>query len=213
MRIAIIAAFTAFIFAADAHAEPTLADALPGQSIEDVIAALPDTDWRYFWDENQETLQGAVGSGAIQIDGWRWTLRLGRTMATEPSTFAYSFEANSSRRFDTRDECAAAVSQTIASLEPSLGAYSPGDIYRVYPDYIAGASVSAPTEAAAGHASRTNTYRQEHRQHIIGMREVQMGAATFAYIAGINVRSRTMNGWGYDCYLSIGFKAPAAVTE
>lgn len=200
-----------FLFGAvPAKADPLISfdGAVPGESFESIIATLPEAYWREFRDESG-TLVGAVGSDAVMVNDWRWTLRLGQTHASETDDFSYSFEVNSMRRFDREDECATALSTTIAALEPRLGPYTPGRFIDVFPQWADLDTRAPPREMSLGGTSHINVYARERTRYMIGIRPISMGAATLAYVCGINTRSRALNGrWGYDCQLSIAFKAP-----
>jgi hypothetical protein len=211
VRIASIFVFAALVFASGhVSADPAISfgGAVPGQSIEEIVHATQDRDWRYFTDEGSGELVGAIASDAVELDGWRWTLRLGKTSNIGPDSFSYSFEVNQMRRFDREGECFALLSRTIAALEPSLGAYSPGAWSDMEPSFAYLDERLQPRELAAGPSSRVRTFTRERSQYFFAVREITMGAATRATVIAINTHSRAMLGWGYDCSISIGFKAP-----
>lgn len=207
-----------------ARADPTIAfgQVTPGQSIEDIVASLPDAEWRLFRDGSAGPLVGAVGSGAVEFDGWRWTLRLGRTNPADGQAFSYSFELTRSGRYEREDQCQLELSRTVAALEPSLGAFESGDLQDIHPA-LASVRTREPQEVGVGQVSRAQVLardriRYEDRgQYIVAVRNVDLGAATRASVVAINTRDRIDGAArseyglvvGYLCFITIGFKAPA----
>lgn len=203
-----------------AYAEPTIAfgNAIPGQSIEQIIASMPGAHWGKVTDSASGALVGALSSLSVKFDGWLWNLHLGKLspLATE---FAYSFDLNSDRQFQRADQCVTTVSHIIQILEPQLGAYTAGTWRDVYPSWTTFEKRGGPPrQAAAGKVSAVNVYDNGEPQHIsgletqfiIGIRPVKLGAATLASVVGKNTRAKTLDGKiTYFCSISIAFKTPS----
>lgn len=197
---------------APAFSDPPImfGQAVPGQNIEDTIASMPQARWTKFRDGDSGPVVGALGSDAVEFDGWRWSLRLGKTSRLDRNEFSYSFEVNRSRRFERESECEATTSRTIAALEPKLGAYRPGGWLDVHPDWSDMETRAGPArEVTAGARSRVRVYVQDKTQYVIGIQDVQMGAATRAFVIGINTPDPINGQVGYHCSISIQFKTPA----
>jgi hypothetical protein len=211
MRIASLFICAALAFSSGhASADPAISfgGAVPGQSIDEIVHATRFHDWRYFTDKASGELVGAVASDAAELDGWRWTMRLGKTSDIGPDSFSYSFEVHRMWRFDHEGECFTQLSRTITALEASLGAYAPGAWSDMEPSFAYLDGRLRPRETAAGALSRVRIYARERSKYFFAVRDISMGAATRATVIGINTHSRALVGWGYDCSISIGFKAP-----
>jgi hypothetical protein len=207
-----------------AHADPTIAfgPAVPGQSIEQVVESMPEAEWRFFHDASGEALIGAIASDAVEFAGRRWTLRLGATSRYDTGAYSYSFELTHSGRYEREEQCATELSQAISALEPTLGAFEPGNLRDIHPS-LSTAVRSEPREMSAGAMSRVRIFARERTRDrdrgydIVGVRDVQMNAATIASVNAINTRDRYDGPRseytlvvGYLCFVTIAFKAPAA---
>lgn len=205
-----------------ARAEPSIAfgPVVPGQSIEQIVDSLPEAGWRLYRDPVSNTVVGAIASDAVAFAGERWTVRLGATNSSD-SAFTYSFELTRGRRYEREDQCATELSSAIAALEPSLGAFAPGNLENIHPS-LSATRRSEPVEVSAGAMSRVRTFprprsRDRDRGYdTIGIRDVDMEAATIASVSAINTRDRYDGPRseytlvvGYLCFVTIAFKAPA----
>lgn len=205
-----------------ARAEPSIAfgPAVPGQSIEQIVDSLPEAGWRLFHDPVSHSLVGAIASDAVEFAGERWTMRLGATNPTD-SAYSYSFELTHSGRHEHEEQCAAELSNAVAALEPSSGAFEPGSLTDIHPAYGSSARTE-PTLMSIGvasHAHRFSRARTRYRDRgydIIGIRNERIGAATSMRVSAINTRDRYDGPRseytlvvGYLCYVTIAFKTPA----
>ncbi|MCX7356738.1 MAG: hypothetical protein NT015_01100 [Alphaproteobacteria bacterium] len=205
-----------------ARAEPNIAfgAAIPGQSIEQIVDAMPGAEWRFFHDASNQALVGAIASDAVEFADRRWTLRLGATNSTD-SAYAYSFELVHSGRYEREEQCAAELSNAVAALEPSLGDFEPGSLADIHPSYAATAGaepavMSIGTVSSAHRFSRARTRYRDRGYDIVGIRNEQMGAATSVRVSAVNTRDRYDGPRseytlvvGYLCFVTIAFKAPA----
>ncbi len=202
----------ASLVSAPAFSDPPImfGQAVPGQSIEETVASMPQARWTKFRDGKSGPVIGALGSDAVEFDDWRWNLRLGKTFRLDSNEFSYSFEVNRSRRFERESECEATTSRTIAALEPSLGAYRPGGWLDVHPEWSdMETRAGTAREVNAGAQSRVRVYVRDKTQYVFGIQDVQMGAATRAFVIGINTPDPINGQVGYHCSISIQFKTPA----